>query len=62
MNIAPGPPGVSEMDFPLIAAVDLPLTAAGTHVMRVALDGTEHGEVKLHVRAEVGPVAGGMVS
>lgn len=66
LNIGAPPPGVTEMDFPLIAAVDLPLDGPGTYAMQVALDGVVHGEVKLHVRGEltgrpVG-VPGGMVS
>jgi hypothetical protein len=62
LNIAPPPPGVTDMDFPLIAAIDLPLDAPGTYSMQVSLDGTVHGDVKLHVRGEVVPMPGGMVS
>lgn len=59
LSIGAAPPGVNEMDFPLIAAIDLPLAAAGAHVMQIALDGTLHGDVKLHVRAEVVGMGGG---
>lgn len=52
---------VADIDFPLIAAVDLPLDAAGTYAMRIAIDGSVHGEVRLHVRTAVVP-AGKMVS
>jgi hypothetical protein len=62
LDIGAPPPGVTDMDFPLIAAIDLPLDATGTYSMQVALDGTVHGEVKLHVRAEMAQQMGGMVS
>jgi hypothetical protein len=62
LDIGAPPPGVTDMDFPLIAAIDLPLDAAGTYSMEVALDGIVHGEVKLHVRGEMAQQMGGMVS
>ncbi|MBX6332907.1 MAG: hypothetical protein IRY91_13755 [Gemmatimonadaceae bacterium] len=65
LNIGPPPPGLTDMDFPLIAAIDLPLDAPGTYAMQVMLDGTVHGEVKLHVRGEPMAIAApvsGMVS
>lgn len=61
LNVASPPPGVVDLDFPLIAAVDLPLDSTGTYHMAVDIDGAPHGDVKLHVRSE--PVGmGGMVS
>jgi hypothetical protein len=62
LDIGAPPPGVMDMDFPLIAAIDLPLDAAGTYAMQIALDGTVHGEVKLHVRSEMAQQMSGMVS
>ena len=62
LNVSVPPSGVTEIDFPLIAAVDLPLDSTGTYAMHVAIDGAHHGEVKLHVRTAVTPPAGGMVS
>ena len=71
IDVGAPPPGVGEMDFPVIAAVDLPVDAPGDYVMRVALgDGGAAAEIGLQVR---GPVAtpigirgpgpgGGMVS
>ena len=50
LGVAAPPPGVTEMDFPLIAQLDLPLDVAGRYVMRVGLDGTTHGEVAVQVR------------
>jgi len=61
LNVATPPPEVSDIDFPLIAAVDLPLDTAGTYAMRIAIDGTLHGDVRLHVRGAVAP-AGKLVS
>ena len=50
LGIASPPQGVVDMDFPLIAQLDLPLDLAGGYVMRVGLDGTTHAEVALQVR------------
>lgn len=43
--------GVMDMDFPLLAQLDLPLDTGGRYVMRVGLDGATHAEVALQVRA-----------
>jgi Family of unknown function (DUF6941) len=50
LSVAPPPPGVNDLDLPLIAAVDLPVDQAGAYSMRIALDGQERGEVRLQVR------------
>jgi hypothetical protein len=50
LGIATPPQGVVDMDFPLIAQLDLPLDLAGGYLMRVGLDGTTHAEVTLQVR------------
>ena len=44
------PPGAFEVDIPVIAAIDLPIQQAGTHTMRVELDGELRSELFLHVR------------
>ena len=53
----------SEMDLPLIAAIDLPLDEVGGYTMQIALDDKVHASVRLQVRmgAPVLP-ASGMVS
>jgi hypothetical protein len=60
------PPGhATEMDMPVIAALDLPLDSAGDYAMMIELDGKVHAETRLHVRAGapiVAPPAGAMVS
>ena len=61
LNVAAPPAGVTDIDFPLIAAVDLPLDSTGTYHMALGIDGAPHGEVKLHVRGD-GVGMGGMVS
>ncbi len=63
LEVGAPPPGATELDVPVIAAIDLPIQSAGTHVMRVALDGDLCAELVLHVRAgaAVMPVSG-MVS
>src|SRR4051812_24364746 len=50
LAVATPPQGVLEMDFPLIAQLDLPLDQSGGYVMQVGLDGTTHAEVPLQVR------------
>jgi hypothetical protein len=50
LGIASPPQGVVDMDFPLIAQLDLPLDLAGGYLMRVGLDGSTHAEVPLQVR------------
>jgi hypothetical protein len=51
LGVAPPPNGVIEMDFPLIAQIDLPLDVAGRYTLRVGLDGDTHAEVPVTVRA-----------
>lgn len=64
LEVGPPPPGATELDVPVIAAIDLPIREPGTHTMRVALDGDLCAEILLHVRAgaPVMPPMGGMVS
>jgi hypothetical protein len=58
LGIASPPQGVVDMDFPLIAQLDLPLDLAGGYLMRVGLDGSTHAEVALQVRpAANAPIA-----
>ena len=49
---AAGPPHqlATEMDLPLIAAIDLPLDEVGSYTMQVALDDKVHASVRLQVR------------
>jgi hypothetical protein len=51
LGVATPPSGVLDMDFPLIAQLDLPLDLAGGYLMRVGLDGQTHAEVALQVRS-----------
>jgi hypothetical protein len=50
LSVVTPPQGVLEMDFPLIAQLDLPLDQGGGYLMRVGLDGNTHAEVPLQVR------------
>ena len=50
LGVAQPPQGVQEMDFPLVAHLDLPLDAAGGYLMRVGLDGQTCAEVPIQVR------------
>lgn len=61
------PPTAVDMDFPLIAALDLPLDEAGGYTMRIAVDDVPQAEVPLMVRATppqfvTPPPSGGLVS
>lgn len=51
VELAQPPSGVTEVDIPLIATIDLPLTMQGTYEMRVVVNGELRGAVPLHVRA-----------
>ena len=54
LGVSPPPAGVVEMDFPLIAQLDLPLDLPGGYLMRVGLDGRTHAEVPVQVRPAAG--------
>jgi hypothetical protein len=65
IEITPPPPTVTEMDFPLIAPVDLPIDAAGGYVMRISLDNEQRADVRLQVRVGASPMlptSNGLVS
>jgi hypothetical protein len=58
LGVVAPPTGVMEMDFPLIAQLDLPLDVSGRYLMRVGLDGNTHAEVAVQVRpAAAAPVS-----
>jgi hypothetical protein len=63
LNVGQPPAGVTEMDLPLIAQIDLPMDAAGGYHMAVSLDEKQSAEVPVQVRTmqQVKPV-GGMFS
>src|SRR5512146_1308404 len=39
LEVGAPPPGSTELDVPVIAAIDLPIQEPGTHLMRIVLDG-----------------------
>jgi hypothetical protein len=51
LGVSSPPPGVVDMDFPLIAQLDLPLDLPGGYLMRVGLDGATQAEVPVQVRS-----------
>lgn len=55
LNLAPGPNPTMEMDLPIIAVIDLPLTMAGLYTMQVSLDGELTAEVRLQVTSTAQP-------
>ncbi len=50
VELVPPPPGVTEIDIPLIASIDLPLDLVGGYAMRIFVNGQQRGEVPLYVR------------
>lgn len=51
LNVGAPPPGVAEMDLPLIAQLDLPIDTAGSYNMAIAIDGEHTVDVGVHVRS-----------
>lgn len=62
LNVGSPPPGVTEMDLPLIAQVDLPMDAAGSYSMAIAIDGNHTMDVGVQVRTQLQPVPNGILS
>jgi hypothetical protein len=64
LNVGQPPSGVTEMDLPLIAQIDLPIDSSGAFYMSVSLDDKQSAEVPVQVRtvASVSPPTGGMFS
>lgn len=50
LNVGPLPTGVTEMDVPLIAQIDLPIDGAGPYAMTVTLDDEAKAQVPVQVR------------
>lgn len=50
LNVGAPADASGEVDFPLIAAIDLPLDDAGEYAMEIELDGESAAEIPLHVR------------
>jgi hypothetical protein len=63
LNVGQPPTGVTEMDLPLIAQIDLPIDGSGAYRMTISLDDRQSAEVPVQVRtaAAVRP-SGGMFS
>ena len=55
VEVGAPPMGVSEMDLPLIASIDLPLDVGGMYTLRIALDDTVTAELPLMVRPMTQP-------
>ena len=62
LNVGAQPPGVAEMDLPLIAQLDLPMDAAGAYTMAIAIDGDHTVDVGIQVRTAQQFATTGMVS
>jgi len=62
LNVGAPPPGVTEMDLPLIAQLDLPIDAPGGYTMAIAIDGEHTMDVGVQVRGAGQMVTNGMVS
>ena len=63
LNVGPPPSGVTEMDLPIIAQIDLPIDATGGYTMSIALDGAHTAHIPVQVRIGAPIVApAGLVS
>jgi hypothetical protein len=62
LNVGAPPPGVAEMDLPLIAQLDLPMDAVGGYTMAIAIDGNHTLDVGVQVRTATQIPPGTMVS
>jgi hypothetical protein len=63
MNVGQPPAGVTEMDLPLIAQIDLPIDNGGAYRMTISLDERQSAEVPVQVRtASAVRPPGGMFS
>jgi hypothetical protein len=62
LNVGAPPPGVAEMDLPLIAQLDLPMDALGAYTMAIAIDGAHTLDVGVHVRAAAALPPSGLMS
>ena len=62
LNVGAPPPGVTEMDLPLIAQLDLPMDNPGGYVMAIAIDGDHTVDVSVQVRTAAQMAPNGMVS
>jgi hypothetical protein len=64
LNVGSPPPGVIEMDLPLIAQLDLPMDSAGSYNMAIAIDGQHTMDVGVQVRGAAPQMVpnGGMLS
>ncbi len=57
LGVGTPPPGTTELDFPLIAGLDLPLDSAGTYTMRLSIDNAHAADIPLLVRTNAPVVA-----
>ena len=51
LSVGNPPPGIAELDIPLIATLDLPLDRQGTYTLAISLDNEPKAQVTLEVRA-----------
>ena len=62
LNVGAPPPGVIEMDLPLIAQFDLPMDSPGGYTMAIAVDNEPTIDVGVQVRTTTPIVSNGLVS
>jgi hypothetical protein len=61
LNIGQPPMGVTELDLPLIAMIDLPIDSAGEYALQIAIDDEPRGNVPLQVRVGAPPLPRGVL-
>jgi hypothetical protein len=57
LSVGAPPPGIVEMDLPLIAQLDLPMDSVGAYSMAIAIDGRHTMDVGVQVRSVAPPKA-----
>ncbi len=62
LNVGAPPPGVAEVDLPLIAQFDLPMDTLGAYTMAIAIDGAHTRDVGVHVRSAAAMPVSGLMS
>ncbi|MFL5581542.1 MAG: DUF6941 family protein [Gemmatimonadaceae bacterium] len=59
LNVGTPPPGVNDIDVPLIATIDLPLETPGVYTLALSLDDAPMVAVPLQVRGGAPPMPAG---
>jgi hypothetical protein len=62
LSVGAPPPGITEMDLPLIAQIDLPMDVGGGYLMSILIDDQHAVDVPVQVRSQQQASGAGMGS